>query len=480
MGTLVFTIYLLNFIFAFYLVFYREKDTSVTWAWLLCFIMVPVVGFLLYIFFGYGLKGEVFEDVRNQLNQEFKALDLPENRQHDLYNNRASAHDNQLLVNFLDDLTDFPLTHYNSFDLYTDGKKKFDALKADLEAATETIHIEYYAFVTDELGMSIVDILTRKAREGVAVKLLYDALGSKGTDVKKLKPLRDAGGEVTIFITSQRSLKYFRANYHDHHKLVIIDSKIGYIGGFNVSDQYAGTTRKFGYWRDTHVRLYGPIVSLMQLKFLTNWNVSVPKERRVQLTRNLLFVDQSLELSEGVDMQLISSSPDSNRQEIKLTFIKMIFAAKKRIWIQTPYLIPDDSVIDALRIAQKSGIDIKIMIPNKPDHPFIFRVTQFYAEVLIKENVDIFSYQGGFLHSKVMIIDDDISIVGSANQDIRSYKLNFEASIVSFSKELNHELSQAFDKDLLISDQWTQQTFDQMSVWLKFKQKVSRLVSPIM
>ncbi|MGY3765928.1 cardiolipin synthase [Vagococcus vulneris] len=480
MAILIFTIYLLNFIFAFYLVFFRSKETSVTWAWLLCFIMVPVVGFLLYIFFGYGLKGEVFHEVNKQMKLEFEQLDLPRTSPADLYSTQASNPENQELAEFLQNISGTPLTHHNSYTLYSDGKQKFDALKNDLRRAQDTINIEYYAFVTDTLGMSILNILIEKAREGVRVHLLYDALGSKGVDPKKFEPLIEAGGKVEIFITSQRSLKHFRANYHDHHKLVIIDGQIGYIGGFNVADQYAGTTKKFGYWRDTHVRLVGPICSLLQYEFLLSWNVSVTKQRRITLTKNLFFTYQALDLVEGNDMQLIASGPDENKQQIKLTFIKLINSAKKRVWIQTPYLIPDDSVIDALKIAKRSGIDVRIMVPDKPDHPFIFRVTQFYAEALIKEGIDIYSYKNGFLHSKVLIMDHDVCVVGSANQDIRSYKLNFEASAVAFSTKLNQELTTAYENDLKKSEQWKMETFNNMSLWIKFKQKVSRLVSPIM
>ncbi len=269
-------------------------------------------------------------------------------------------------------------------------------------------------------------------------------------------------------------------NYHDHRKIVVIDGKVGYIGGFNVADQYAGTTKKFGYWRDTHLRIQGPAASLLQMRFLMDWNVSSPEKNRVAYQLDYFFKLEALVPEANTSIQMIASGPNSDREQIKLAFIKLITSAKKRVWIQTPYLVPDDSVLAALKVAAASGVDVKIMIPDKPDHPFIYRATQYYGRLLMKENIEILIYNGGFLHAKTMIMDDEVCTVGSANQDIRSYKLNFEANAVLYDKKIIDQLEAIFLEDRKKCTTMTPEVVRDMSKWLIFKQQISRLFSPIL
>ena len=325
-------------------------------------------------------------------------------------------------------------------------------------------------------------LLEEKAAEGVEVRLLYDAFGSHGTKPKDFNRLIQNGGHVHTFVTSQRALLRFRLNYHDHRKIVVIDGKIGYTGGFNIANQYVNPTKKFGYWRDTHIRIYGAAASLLQLRFLTDWNVSVPEQKKVAYHLDYFFQKElgKDDKHENTSIQLVSSGPNNEREQIKLSFIKLITAAKKRVWIQTPYLVPDESVIAALKIAASSGVEVKIMIPNKPDHPFIYRATQYYARQLIKENVQILVYENGFLHAKTLIIDDEICMVGSANQDVRSYRLNFETSAVIYDPAFLTQLADQFLQDEKQCTPMTTETVKEMSGWLLFKQQISRLFSPIL
>ena len=325
-------------------------------------------------------------------------------------------------------------------------------------------------------------LLEEKAAEGVEVRLLYDAFGSHGTKPKDFNRLIQNGGHVHTFVTSQRALLRFRLNYHDHRKIVAIDGKIGYTGGFNIANQYVNPTKKFGYWRDTHIRIYGAAASLLQLRFLTDWNVSVPEQKKVAYHLDYFFQKElgKDDKRENTSIQLVSSGPNNEREQIKLSFIKLITAAKKRVWIQTPYLVPDESVIAALKIAASSGVEVKIMIPNKPDHPFIYRATQYYARQLIKENVQILVYENGFLHAKTLIMDDEICMVGSANQDVRSYRLNFETSAVIYDPAFLTQLADQFLQDEKQCTPMTTETVKEMSGWLLFKQQISRLFSPIL
>ncbi|MDU1988552.1 MAG: cardiolipin synthase, partial [Enterococcus faecalis] len=292
--------------------------------------------------------------------------------------------------------------------------------------------------------------------------------------------LKKNGGFVQTFFTSQKALLKFRLNYHDQRKIVVIDGKVGYIGGFNVADQYGGTTKKFGYWRDTHLRIQGPAASLLQMRFLMDWNVSSPEKNRVAYQLDYFFKLEALVPEANTSIQMIASGPNSDREQIKLAFIKLITSAKKRVWIQTPYLVPDDSVLAALKVAAASGVDVKIMIPDKPDHPFIYRATQYYGRLLMKENIEILIYNGGFLHAKTMIMDDEVCTVGSANQDIRSYKLNFEANAVLYDKKIIDQLEAIFLEDRKKCTTMTPEVVRDMSKWLIFKQQISRLFSPIL
>lgn len=481
-GFIVSAIYLINAIFALIAILIKPRDVAAIWAWLLVLFALPVVGFVLYLFFGRGLTDKKKFYLRQS---DLKELENFQNFRDDTiehYNSQTNEVEKQAFVDFFSSLNQMPLTRKNGLTLLTDGQEKLTSLLKDIEEAQHSIHIEYYAFVTDKIGNQILRLLEKKAAQGVQVRLLYDAFGSHGTKAKDFNQLIANGGEAQTFLTSQEALLRFRLNYHDHRKIVVIDGKIGYTGGFNIAEQYVYTTKKFGYWRDTHVRIFGAAASLLQLRFLMDWNVSVSEEKKVGYHLDYFFkkVDETNEQHGNVDVQLVSSGPNNEREQIKLAFIKLITSAKKRIWIQTPYLVLDESVIAALKIAAASGVHVKIMIPNKPDHPFIYRATQYYARQLIKENIEILVYEAGFLHAKTLIMDDEICMVGSANQDIRSYRLNFETSAVIYDHEFLEQLSNKFLEDEQNCSTMTTETVKEMSTWLLFKQQISRLLSPIL
>lgn len=481
-GSIITFLYVLNALIALVTILIKPRDVAAIWAWLLVLFALPGFGFILYLFFGRGLtdKKKFYlrqSDLTELENfQDFKGDTLEH------YDPIIQNEDHQHFVDFFSSLNQMPLTRKNAVTLLTDGQEKLTAVLKDIEAAEYSIHIEYYAFVTDNIGQQILKVLEKKAAEGVEVRLLYDAFGSHGTKTKDFKKLVENGGHVHTFITSQRALLRFRLNYHDHRKIIVVDGKIGYTGGFNIADQYVNHTKKFGYWRDTHIRIYGAAASLLQLRFLMDWNVSVPDQKKVGYHLDYFFKAEKENQDQlyQTSIQLVSSGPNNEREQIKLSFIKLISSAKKRVWIQTPYLVPDESVIAALKIAAASGVEVKIMIPNKPDHPFIYRATQYYARQLIKENVQILVYENGFLHAKTLIMDDEICIVGSANQDIRSYRLNFESSAIIYDPAFLQQLADQFVLDEQASNPITTETVKEMSNWLLFKQQISRLFSPIL
>ncbi len=297
-----------------------------------------------------------------------------------------------------------------------------------------------------------------------------------GVRPKFYDPLRAAGGEAYPFLQTRSALVDFRLNFRDHRKIVVIDGAIGYTGGFNVGDQYLGRKEKFGYWRDTHLRIVGAGVYGLQSRFIRDWNAT-SRTKPLNVTNDFFHITK---VKGETNMQIVSSGPDSDKEQIKMGYLRLINSARKRLWIQSPYLIPDDSVLDALRVAAGSGVDVRIMIPSKPDHAFVYRATEYYAKQLSRNGVKIFKYRNGFIHSKTMVVDDGVASVGSANLDFRSFKLNFEVNAFLYDPKVTAELAKLFEADMHVSELTTYETFAQQSYWRKFKQIFSRLLSPIL
>lgn len=298
-----------------------------------------------------------------------------------------------------------------------------------------------------------------------------------GTKREFFKQLRKNGGQAEPFLGVGSNILDSRLNFRDHRKIVVIDGQTGYVGGFNIGDQYLGRSEKFGYWRDTHLRIIGAGTFSLQQRFILDWNATskVPIVRYRQY-----FLVNKLAKDGNTSLQIVTSGPDSDVEQIKLGYLKMINSAKERLWIQSPYLIPDDSVLDALRIAVKSGVDVRIMIPCKPDHVFVYRASQYYARQLAEAGATIYFYDNGFLHAKTMVADGILASVGSANMDFRSFKLNFEINAFMYDEEISKQLEQLYLEDIQKSTVMTANMFRKQSLWLRFKQTFSRLLSPIL
>ncbi|MHC5268710.1 cardiolipin synthase [Enterococcus sp. LJL98] len=459
------------------------RDIGAAWAWLFIVFISPVIGAILYLFTGRGLgekKKYVLAQSQRAELEKIQHFSKTQGKTVTFYDSKEARDLDPSFAEFLDSLNQMPGTRYNQVHVITDGQNKLERLLADIKQAKHSIHLEYFAFVTDDTGKKILAALEERASTGVQVRLLYDAVGSLGTKKKDFEGLQRFGGEVKTFITSQRPLVKLRANYHDHRKIVVIDGKIGYIGGFNLADQYVKRTKKFGYWRDTHLRIDGAAASLLQIRFLMDWNVSVRESERLDYEKSYFYYDSGKQPIGKTAVHVVASGPNTQKEQIKQVFMKLLLSGKKRIWIQTPYFVPDGSILDALTIAARSGVDVRVMIPNKPDHPVIYRATQYYARRLIQAGVKVYVYHGGFLHAKTMVVDDTVAVVGSANQDIRSYKLNFEASAVLLDSVEVAKLGAIFERDLIECSEFTPELVSEMSSWLIFKQQLSRLLSPIL
>ncbi|KRN88969.1 cardiolipin synthase [Ligilactobacillus ceti] len=478
-------IILFNTLAAIITIFKDSRDIAATWAWLLVLLMLPGVGFIFYLFVGKKISAEKIFDLKEQehvgINQ-LVAVQKMQWQQKRLLPPADKLHEEaRETVHLFLETDQAILTKDNEVAVFTDGKAKFAQLISDIKQAQHHVHLEYYSFFDDQIGNELLRVLEEISKKGVKVRIIYDNLGSRGMSRHFFDVLEANGGEAEPFFGSKKAIMHsLRLNYRDHRKMVIIDGQIGYIGGFNVGDQYLGRFKKFGYWRDTHLKIKGNAVIAMQSRFIMDWNATIKNSK---IRDELDYQEQLFPLFQGdgkTNIQIVSSGPDSDTEAIKLGYLKLINTANDYLYIQTPYLIPDDSVMEALSIAALSGVKVKIMIPAIPDHPFVYRATQYYAKQLLDKGVEIYQYENGFLHAKMIVIDEQISSVGSANVDFRSFKLNFEANAFMYDQEIAHELSEIFHQDMLHSQKLTPQYFEKQSSWLKFKQYFSRLLSPIL
>ena len=470
-----------NEIAALITVFRERRDIAATWAWLLVLTLLPIVGFILYSFLGRKLPQRKLDRIQSETQQKLSTA-FDRQREYFLLTpppEEPTMRTYQRTVMLFQSIDEAFLSQHNSVELFSEGNALFDQVLADVAAAKESIHIEFYTIYNDRIGNQLRTVLEQKAAAGVEVRVLYDSWGSQGVKPSFYQALRENGGAAAPFLLARSNLFDFRLNYRDHRKIIVIDGKIGYVGGFNVGDQYLARAEKFGHWRDTHLKITGPGVYSLQQRFIRDWNASV-KEQGHRVDHYAPYFPKVKAPSGTTALQIVSSGPDSPLEEIKLGYLRMINAAQDHIWIQTPYLIPDDSVLDALKVAAHSGVDVRIMVPNMPDHVFVYRATQYYARMLAAEGVTIYFYTKGFLHAKTMVVDGKMASVGSANMDIRSFKLNFEINCFMYDPNVTARLERLFIDDIRVSRVMTPERFAAQSGWLKFKQTFSRLLSPIL
>lgn len=470
---------IMNIILAFTVVFLERRDATSAWAWLMVLFFIPIAGFILYLIFGRQLTNRgIFKwdakselGVKTAVQKQLRAIEQGEiTYKHEELMDYKDLYYLHLRNN------DAVLTQDNDVRIFTDGEEKFDSLIRDLKRATDHIHLLYYIVRNDELGTRIADVLVERAQAGVEVRLLYDDMGSRRIGRKYVRRLTDAGVEVVSFFPPKIPKINLKINFRNHRKLAIIDGRVGYIGGFNIGDEYLGKDKKFGYWRDTHLRVQGGAVQNMQVRFILDWN----QASSVKITFEERFYDRAHNVNGSAGVQIVSSGPDSQWEQIKLGYIKMILSAKEYIYLQTPYYIPDESLRDALRIAALSGVKVKLMIPNKPDHMFVYWATMSHVGDLLEAGAEAYIYQKGFLHAKTIVVDGKIASVGTANIDVRSFRLNFEINAFLYDQKIAEELVEKFQSDILVSTQMTRKLYQERSLGIRFKESVSRLLSPIL
>lgn len=461
----------------------KNRDIAAIWAWLLLLIIFPGFGWIIYLFLGRKISKEDIFNLQRQAKVGLpKFLEIQNKEKEEQIKYFTSLDFNQTknkkyeVARTLLEMNQPPVSGDNTIDYYADGEEKFSNLIKDIENAKHHIHISYYIFRGDKIGKKIVKAAEKRAKDGVEVKIQYDPVGARSLKKSLFKELEKYGGQTETSFGSRFHLLNIRLNYRNHRKIVVIDGKIGYVGGFNVGDEYLGEDEKMGYWRDTHVRIEGTAVHQLQQRFIIDWNAS----KKSDLIAYEPFYFPMIETTGDKEVQIVSSGPESETEEIKKGLLKMINLAKDTIYIQTPYFIPDDALQAALELALLSGVKVKLMIPNKPDHPFIYQATLSYVEELMKLGGDIYIYDKGFLHSKTVSIDNQVVSIGTANLDIRSFKLNFEVNAFIYNQEFAMKHEQYFLKDIEDSYLLTSEIIERYSLLDRFRQQFSRLLSPIL
>jgi len=443
----------------FIVIFAQRRNTAATWAWMVAVAILPIAGFVVYMIIG--------QDSRKQ--KVFLEKSDHDNELHRIYEENGLG------------AGEGDTTEDNQITLYHNGNAKFDAILEDIANAREYIFIQYYILRGDETGRHLVRQLAQKAMEGVEVRLLLDGMGCAFTPKDTYQPLLDAGGKLGLFLPPVP----VRINFRNHRKLAVIDGTVAYIGGSNIGKEYLGMG-ELGNWRDSHMRLTGGAVNPILLRFIMDWNFASEDKMSV-LPSYFMAGSADTEKPQkeanpglGSRVTILSSGPDTLYPNVLHAFCQIIMGAKKSVYIQTPYFVPDDALFTCIRIAALSGIDVRIMYPANPDHPFVYWASSSFIGELMCAGVKGYAYTKGFLHSKIVTVDSKICAVGTANMDVRSFKINFETHAFIEDEAVTKELEDAFFKDVADSRELTLDGYNKRPRRIKVRESISRLFSPLL
>ena len=368
-------------------------------------------------------------------------------------------------------LAALPYFKSNSVKLLINGEETFNSILEGIEKAEKYVLVQFYIVRDDGLGGRLKNSLIRKAREGVKVWFLYDEIGTRGID-SYLQELSNAGVQVSSFHSTRGSGNRFQINFRNHRKIVVVDGKAGWVGGHNVGDEYLGHDKKLPNWRDTHMRIVGPSVLQLQLSFVEDWRWAKDEE--------LSFTWEPVPAENGdASVLILSTGPADRLESCSLMFQQAIHSAQERIWITSPYFIPDESVTSALHLAALRGVDIRVIIPHVSDSPPVFYSAYAFAGELLASGIKIYRYDPGFLHAKVFLVDDRVAGVGTANFDNRSFRLNFEVTALVVDEIFVAEVERMFEVDFGKSHLMTKRDVEEKSLWFKILSRAAYLTAPI-
>ncbi len=467
-------IYGLNFIALIVIVCFERRDPVVSLAWVLGFTALPVIGFIIFLIFGRGLKKKTRDMYAGKWRMN---IDLTEKmkkfaEQKELTEKLRGEYSDLML--YLLNTNNSIYTENNNVRIFTDAKDKYVTLLEDIRNAKHTINILYFIIRNDEISKRIIRALAQKASEGVEVKFIYDDVGCLRTSKHIFRPLIEAGGRVCPFFPVNL-FAYTKINHRNHRKIVVIDNEIGYVGGMNIGEEYMGK-KKPSPWRDTHLRIAGDAVTYLQKVFALDWLFSTKENLSVDIHK---YFERPKKDYGTSGIQIVASGPDSDNEEIKCGMIKMLSKAKKTAYLQTPYFVPDSAFLTAIELAAKSGVEVVVMIPAIPDKQYVYYTTYSYIGELLDAGVKVYTYPA-FLHAKAMVIDDEVLTIGTSNMDVRSFQLHFEVNAFIYDSTVVSEYARIFKKDLRECHEITVDEYKKRGIIQQMKEGFFRLFSPIM
>lgn len=459
-------------------IFLENKNPSEAILWVVVLICLPYLGAILYLVFGSTLNMKITRAIRKR--KLIKAGDIKNINKVEIFPatdkdkiENLSERDKRV-IQFNYTYNESPLTYYDESKFFTNGKEHYESLFNDINNAKKSIHIEFYTIHNDEVGNSFVNLLTKKAKEGLEIFVICDFIANISSPGKMYKEFKNAGGKI-------KRVKPYATHFRSHRKIVAIDGEIGYIGGMNIGKQYANLAKKKNPWRDTQIRLTGPCVAILDNLFLLDWicNLSHKQYENFNYNYNIEIENYKYNYSLDNTMQFIVGGVDNNKESIKMCYLAMIRNAKNRIRIQSPYFIPDISILDELRAAQASGVEIEIMVPGIKASFFLDPVTTYYCGKLMEYGARVYKYKG-YIHAKTMIIDDEICCVGSVNMDIRSLQVDDEICGVFYNNNIIKEYSDIFSNDIRSCNEYTREDFKNRTGKDKIKERFFLLFAPLM
>ena len=462
-------------IFIGFVIFLENRRPTQTITWLVVLGSFPLLGFFFYILFGQNYrKKRLFRQKALLDEKTFLRIEGNVDQNDDKIDHMGDHQ--KLLFRLAHKLGKSPISFASETKVLTNGEETFNAIFEAIANATHHVHLEYYIVRSDEVGEQLKLLLMERAEKGVHIRFLYDAVGSWQLSKAYINDLLAAGVEMVPFSPVKLPFLNNKINFRNHRKIVVVDGSVGFVGGLNVGDEYLGKDQYFGFWRDTQLQIKGEAVRTLQLIFLQDWYYMTGNDL---LTQNYL----SPNLIEGENfggVQLIAGGPDNEWEVIKNLFFSMISSAKESIWISSPYFIPDEDIFSALKIAALSGIDVRILVPRRPDKRIVFYASRSYFLLLLEAGAKIYEYENGFMHSKIIIVDHQLASIGTANMDMRSFHLNFEINAFLYKTSSTEKLVSDFLHDINQSSEINLNEFIKRPLRQRILESTSRLLSPLL
>jgi cardiolipin synthase A/B len=452
-----------------------KKEAISAIAWCLLVVLLPIFGALLFVMFGYQSVHRPLQR-KQRHRREFRVKNRAGRNPVHVEADQAEDPDHtwEGMGRLARRLDAYPVTNGNRVAFYSEGKPAFDEMLAAIRGAKHHVHLEFFIFQYDTLGRQFLDLLAEKAKQGIEVRLLYDAMGSRKLGWWRLRNLRRAGGKHAAFLSLNPFRKRIQVNLRNHRKILVVDGSVAYTGGLNIGDEYLGKNKRLGHWRDSSLRIEGPAVESLQRTFLEDWDFATGES----LEGDAYF---RAEAKAGKDeVQVIESGPDQAVKAIREIYLHAVFKARRRLWITTPYYVPDQGLRDALCLAGLTGIDVRLLLPMEADHTAVHYASLYYVRDLLDSGVKVYQYTNGFIHSKVWLADGEWASIGTANLDNRSLSLNFEVNCLIYSTERIVELEEQFERDLEQSIRIDPAVFAKRPWGGKLAENFFRLFSPVL